>query len=246
MNQGSPGAFPATRPSVIRDLGSVDPAARAAAYDALARSYWRPVYSYVRLRWRRSAEDAQDLTQEFFAQAFEREYLSRYDPAKARFRTFVRTCLDGLLANHDKSAARLKRGGGYLIDGVDFARFDADLAMHARSAEPDPERWFHREWVRGLFADAVERLRGRCESSGHTAAFTLFQRYDVDPDSAAPKPTYATLARDTGLSVTDVTNELAWARRTFREIVLETLRGLCATDEEFRAEARDLLGVAPK
>ena len=246
MSQTSPGAFPATRPSVIRDLGSVDPAARAAAYDALARSYWRPVYSYVRLRWRRSADDAQDLTQEFFAQAFEREYLSRYDPAKARFRTFVRTCLDGFLANHDKSAAALKRGGGYVIDGVDFARFDADLALHARSAEPDPERWFHREWVRGLFADAVERLRGRCESSGHSVAFTLFQRYDVDPDSAAPKLTYATLARDTGLSVTDITNELAWARRTFREIVLDTLRGLCATEEEFRAEARDLLGVTPR
>ena len=246
MNQGPPGAFPATRPSVIRDLGSADPAARAAAYEALARSYWRPVYGYVRLRWRRSPEDAQDLTQEFFAHAFEREYLARYDPAKARFRTFVRTCLDGFLAKHDQSAARLKRGGGYVIDGVDFARFDADLAAHARSPEPDPERWFHREWVRGLFADAVERLRARCDASGHAVAFTLFERYDVDPDSAAPKPTYATLARDTGLSVTDVTNELAWARRTFREIVLETLRGLCATDEEFRAEARDLLGVAPE
>ena len=246
MNHGSPGGFPATRPSIIRDLGSVDPAARAAAYDALARSYWRPVYGYVRLRWRRNTEDAQDLTQAFFAQAFEREYLSRYDPAKARFRTFVRTCLDGFLVKHSKSAQRLKRGGGYVIDGVDFARFDADLAIHARSDEPDPERWFHREWVRGLFADAVERLRGRCESSAHTAAFTLFQRYDVDPDSAAPRPTYATLARDTGLSVTDVTNELAWARRTFREIVLETLRGLCATEEEFRAEARDLLGVTPR
>ena len=57
-------------------------------------------------------EDAQDLTQEFFTRAFEREYLSRYDPAKARFRTFVRTCLDGFLANEDKAAARLKRGGG--------------------------------------------------------------------------------------------------------------------------------------
>ena len=54
---------------------------------------------------------------------------------------------------------------------------------------------------------------------------------------------YAVLARDTGLSVTAVTNELAWARRVFREIVLERLRAICASDEEFRAEARDLLGV---
>jgi RNA polymerase sigma factor (sigma-70 family) len=243
MPQGPPHAFPTTRHSVVRDLGSADPQARAAAYDALARSYWRPVYTYIRLRWRRDPADAQDLTQEFFARAFEREYLSHYDPSKARFRTFVRTCLDGFLANETKAAARLKRGGGYTIAGVDFARFDADLAAHARSDDPDPERWFHREWIRGLFADAVERLRVRSDAAGHGAAFMLFSRYDIEPDGAEPRPTYAALARESGLAVTDVTNELAWARRTFREIVLETLRTICATDEEFRAEARDLLGI---
>jgi len=241
-----PGAFPATRHSVVRDLGSADPETRAAAYEALARSYWRPVYMYVRLRWRRTPEDAQDLTQEFFARAFEREYLERYDPAKARFRTFVRTCLDGFLANEEKAAARLKRGGGYTITAVDFARFDADLAAHARSDDPDPERWFHREWIRGLFTDALERLRADADAAGHDVAYTLFHRYDIEPQGAAPRPTYASLARETGLAVTDVTNELAWARRTFREIVLHTLRSICATDEEFRAEARDLLGSDPR
>jgi len=238
----SQGAFPATRASVVRDLGSVDPARRAAAYDALARTYWRPVYVYIRLRWRRTAEDAQDLTQEFFTRAFEREYLSRYDPAKARFRTFVRTCLDGFLANEDKAAGRLKRGGGFVIAGVDFARFDADLAAHARSDEPDPERWFHREWVRSLFAGAVDELGAHCRASGHDRAFMLFQRYDVDGDSGGARQTYAALAGDTGLSVTTVTNELAWARRAFRAIVLAQLRELCASEDEFRAEALDLLG----
>jgi DNA-directed RNA polymerase specialized sigma24 family protein len=242
MNQG---AFPATRPSVVRDLGSVDPVRRAAAHDALARSYWRPVYVYIRLRWRRSPEDAQDLTQEFFTRAFEREYLSRYDPAKARFRTFVRTCLDGFLANEDKAAGRLKRGGGVTITSVDFARFDADLAAHARSDEPDPERWFHREWIRGLFTDAVDRLRTHCDAEGHGRAFTLFLRYDIEGPDAGERPSYAILARETGLRVTDVTNELAWARRAFREIVLQLLRDVCTSDDEFRAEARDLLGVDP-
>jgi RNA polymerase sigma factor (sigma-70 family) len=223
----------------------VDPVHRAAAFEALANSYWQPVYAYVRLQWRRSPDEAQDLTQEFFARAFERDYLGRYDPAKARFRTFVRTCLDGFLANHDRSAARLKRGGGYAIAAVDFARFDADLSAHARSDEPDPERWFHREWVRGLFARALERLQAHCDAKGHRHAFALFTRYDVDADDAASRPTYAALALETGLSVTTVTNELAWARRAFREIVLDLLRGICASDEEFRAEARDLLGVDP-
>jgi RNA polymerase sigma factor (sigma-70 family) len=230
---------------VVRDLGSIDPIRRAAAFEALAHSYWRPVYVYVRLRWRRSPEDAQDLTQEFFTRAFEREYLSRYDPAKARFRTFVRTCLDGFLANEDKAAGRLKRGGGVTITGVDFARFDADLAVHARSDEPDPERWFHREWIRGLFAEALDGLRAHCHTEGHPAAFELFLKYDVDEPDAGVRPTYATLAAETGLRVTDVTNELAWARRAFRDLVLCLLRDVCASDDEFRAEARDLLGIDP-
>jgi RNA polymerase sigma factor (sigma-70 family) len=236
-------AFPVTRHSMVRDLASADPAARSAAYDALARSYWRPVYLYVRLRWRRSPEDAQDLTQEFFARVFEREYLARYDASKARFRTFVRTCLDGFVANHDKTAARLKRGGGFVVTSVDFAKADA-LAL-APAADTDPETWFHREWIRGLFADALEALRIRCENAGHPQAFAVFRRYDVEAGDGTARVTYATLALEFGMRVTDVTNELAWARRAFRAIVLDTLRRISATDEEFRAEARDLFGVTP-
>jgi RNA polymerase sigma factor (sigma-70 family) len=238
-------SFPATRHSVVRDLGSVDPAARSAAYDALVRSYWRPVYLYIRLRWRRGPEDAQDLTQEFFARAFEREYLERYDASKARFRTFVRTCLDGFLANDGQAAARLKRGGGFIATPLDFA--DADAAVAARPAADgaDPEAWFHREWIRGLFAEALDRLRVHCDAAGHPRAFVLFWRYDVEDADDTPRLTYAALAGEFGMRVTEVTNELAWARRAFREIVLDTLRRICASDEEFRAEARDLFGVTP-
>lgn len=217
---------------------------RAAAYEALARSYWRPVYVYVRLRWRKNPEDAQDLTQAFFARVLERAYLDAYDPSKARFRTFVRTCLDRFLANEAQAAARQKRGGA-LVTSVDFARFDADLAQHARSQDADPERWFHREWIRALFADAIDRLGCECVASGHHVAFTLFQRYDVEDGEPGEKTTYAALARETGLAVTDVTNELAWARRAFRGIVLDRLREICATEDEFHAEARDLLGIDP-
>ena len=215
--------FPATRHSVVRDLASADPVARAAAYDALARSYWRPVYLYIRLRWRRGAEDAQDLTQEFFARSFEREYLERYDASKARFRTFVRTCLDGFLANEGKAAARLKRGGGFVATAVDFARADAGLITHAPAEDADPERWFHREWIRSLFADAPRRSGRRCDEAGHPRAFVVFQRYDVEDADASPRLTYGALAQDLGMRVTDVTNELAWARREFREIVLDDI-----------------------
>jgi RNA polymerase sigma factor (sigma-70 family) len=237
--------FPVTRHSVVRDLASTDPGARTAAYDQLARSYWRPVYLYIRLRGSRTAEDAQDLTQEFFARAFEREYLERYDPSRARFRTFVRTCLDGFLANERQAQTRLKRGGGLTPAVLDFTTGDAALAACAPLDSSDPETWFHREWIRGLFAEALAALERRAADAGHPRAFAVFRRYDVEDAEASPRLTYAALAAELGLRVTDVTNELAWARRAFREIVLDTLRRICASDEEFRAEARDLFGITP-
>jgi DNA-directed RNA polymerase specialized sigma24 family protein len=246
MNPGHPDAFPATRHSVVRAISDPDPEARREAYGALVRSYWRPVYTYIRIRWRLEPADAQDLTQEFFARAFEKNYLTRYDPARARFRTFVRTCLDAFLAKERQSASRLKRGGDIAFEPLDFEAVDSDLARHVRSGEPDPEAWFRREWIRSLFTDAVEELRDRCARDGRDTAFALFQRYDIDGSDAAARPTYAALARDLELPVTDVTNQLAWARRTFREIVLETLRARCASDEEFEAEARDLLGTTAR
>jgi RNA polymerase sigma factor (sigma-70 family) len=243
MTAGHPDAFPLTRHSVVRAIASADPAARAQAYDAIVRSYWRPVYAYIRVRWRRDPADAQDLTQEFFARALEKHYLARYDASKARFRTFVRTCLDAFLSKDYEAAHRQKRGGGVRIESLVFARADADLAAPLRSDAGDPESWFRREWTRALFADAVERLRAECAAAGRPQAFDLFTRYDIDGPDAPVRPTYAALARDLGLPLTDVTNQLAWARRVFRAAVLDAIRAFCATDEEFRAEARDLLGV---
>jgi RNA polymerase sigma factor (sigma-70 family) len=240
-----PDAFPLTRHSVVRAMAAEDPAVRAAAFDAVIRGYWRPVYAYIRLRWRRDAEDARDLTQEFFTRALEKEYLVRYDASRARFRTFLRTCLDAFVANAQQRADRLKRGGAYTIQSLDFERAERDVAAQIAGDEPDPEACFRREWIRGLFSAAVDDLRLRCEERGHAIAFALFTRYDIE-GSDGERPTYAALAQELGTSASNVTNQLAWARREFREIVLTALRALCATDDEFVAEARALLGAAPR
>jgi RNA polymerase sigma factor (sigma-70 family) len=240
----NPDAFPATRQSVVRGIADPDPAARREAYGALVRSYWRPVYTYIRLRWHRDPADAQDLTQEFFARALEKDYLVKYDPRRARFRTFIRTCLDAFLSNEHQTANRLKRGGGVVLEPLDFASVDGELSRQLPGHEPDPEVWFRREWIRSLFAEAVGELRERCARADRDRAFAAFQRYDIDGADEATRPTYAALAREFGMTPTDVTNQLSWARRTFREIVLEILRTFCATDEEFEAEARDVLGTS--
>ena len=232
-------------PRSCAPLRSADPDTRREAYNALVRHYWRPVYTYIRLRWHSDVADAQDLTQEFFARAFEKDYLEKYDPERARFRTFVRTCLDGFVANQRQSAGRLKRGGGVTFEPLDFASVDAQVARRAADEIADPELWFRQEWIRSLFASAVDDLRARSEGTSRAVACRLFERYDIDGPDEAERPTYASLAREFGLSGADVTNQLAWARRTFRDIVLTTLKTYCTTDEEFRAEARDLLGISP-
>lgn len=229
----------------MRAVASADPETRRRAFDALVAAYWKPVYKYLRLKWRVPEEDAEDLTQGFFVRALEKGFFDRFDPARARFRTYLRTCLDGYVANERQSARRLKRGGGAEHVSLDFAGAEAELVRQAVPEGGDMDEYFHREWVRSLFALAVEALRQRCLESGKAVPFALFERYDLDGPDAVRRPRYAELAQEMGIPETQVTNHLAWTRREFRRLVLETLEEVTGSEEEFRAEARHLLGVDP-
>lgn len=239
------GSFPATRHSVVQALGSNDPQVRRRAFDTLASSYWKPVYKYIRLRWQAASQDAEDLTQDFFTLAYEKRWLDRYDPARARFRTFLRTCIDGSVANARKAASRLKRGGGVHLVPMDFLSAEVELAGATSSPDTDMEELFRREWIRGLFELALARLRAECTEGDKGVQFALFERYDVQADDAAGKPTYSELAQTHGIPQTQVTNYLAFARRRFRHHVLEVLAEVTGSDKEFAEEVRDLLGGEP-
>src|SRR3954468_13184892 len=233
--------FPATRYSIVTAIRSARPDDRRAAFDVLVTAYWKPVFKYVRLKWHASPEDAADLTQGFFLRAFEKDFFAAFDPARARFRTYLRTCLDGYAANARKADARLKRGGGATLVSIDFGEAERELSLQATNAVEDFDAYFHREWLRSLFASAADRLRSACAASGREDRFAVFEQYDLAPE-AGERPTYAELARRLGLSATDVTNELAAARREFRQLVLDVLREQCTSDEEFAAESRALTG----
>ena len=228
--------FPSTNHSAIINARSDDQLVRGRAFDTILASYWKPAYKYIRLKWHADNEDAKDLTQGFFAHAFQKNYFATYDARKASFQTYLRTCLDGFVANERKAGRRLKRGGE--MDHLDFAAAEHELAAHA-SSTLSPEDYFHREWVRWMFTLSVEAFRQRCEELDRTVHFQLFERYDLADDNVS----YASLAKDFGLDTATVNNYLAAARRDFRRIVLEKLREITATDEEFRTEAHSLLGV---
>ena len=217
--------------------------------DVLLAAYWKPVYKYIRLRWTKSSEDAQDLTQDFFARLIEKNLLDGYDPARARLRTFLRSCVDHLVANQARDEQRQKRGGGALHLSLDFRAADGELAHFDPSVPPEMDEFFEREWARSVFTAGVERLRTELAAQNKSVHFRVFERYDLldtlpdGPGQPDRRPTYQELAAEMGLAATDVTNYLAYARREFRRLVLDFLREMTATEEEFRREARSLLGA---
>jgi RNA polymerase sigma factor (sigma-70 family) len=238
MPSGS--AFPATRASILERIRSPDPAVRDLGFDLLVTGYWKPVYKYLRIRWRADEEDAQDLTQSFFATALDKHFFDRFDPTQARFRTFVRVCLDRFVQNQRRAERAQKRGGGTRTVALDFADAEGELRYHDVAAPDDMDQFFHQESVRALFERAVQRVRDELLAAGKAAVLHVFECYDLAQDETL---TYADVARRLGLPVTQVTNHLAAARRLLRERLLEQLREQSGTDAEYRAEARELLGV---
>ncbi|HEY0873694.1 MAG TPA: hypothetical protein VGD94_09490 [Vicinamibacterales bacterium] len=233
-------AFPPTRHSVIERLRRDDAGERRAAFGDLVGAYWKPVYKHLRATWRLSAEDAQDLTQSFFSDAFEKDWLARYQPGKARFRTFVRVCVDRFAMNARQAASRAKRGGDARIVSLDFDEAEREVRSQALSAPADAEEFFRQEFVRSLFERAVQMTREEMHASGRAVHFTLFTRYDLDP---ADDVSYSGLAKEFSLTESQVTNYLSLVRRAFRTHALASLRAICGSEDEFQREARELFGM---
>jgi len=217
---------------------SGDAPERKRSWEALVAAYWRPVYKHVRMRWRRPPEDAEDLTQAFFERAMKKGFFDGYDPERARFRTFLRLCLDRFVGNQEKARKRLKRGGGLAMLPLDFEAAESELAA---AQEASPDALFDREWRRCVFTAAIEALRDALVAAGQADWFLLLERYDLcDPEA---RPTYETLAGELQLPVTTITNRLHKARRELRRLVLVELARITGTDQELRHEAHDLLGA---
>lgn len=236
------GSFPPTRLTLVQRASAGQPD-RVPALQSLAAAYWKPVYKYLRLQWRLPAETAEDLTQDLFVELLTGDALARFDPARARFRTWLRVLADGVAGHAQQAAARVKRGGRERIVPLDVHDAESELRRAEPAAPGDPDELFDREWLRALFGGAVDALRAHCEADGRALHFELFRRYDLEP--AEPRPTYAALAREHGLTEAQVLNHLAWARARFRREALQRLRELSGSEDEYRQDARRLFGEAP-
>jgi RNA polymerase sigma factor (sigma-70 family) len=216
--------FPSTQLSLL-DAIAAGPAPEA--LDQVVALYWKPVYRFIRVKFRKSNEDAKDLTQGFFTKALDRDFFARFDPARASFRTYIRMAAERFCAGEYAAAHRQKRGGGVVFQPVE------GQAILTESAE----KVFEREWQRQLFALALDDLRAYCEAQGKLLQLAIFESYDLTPGD---RPSYADLAERHGIAPTSVTNHLAWTRRMLRTFVDERLRGVTSGDRELREESRRL------
>ena len=225
--------FPETRISIVAELSSEDSALRERATALVIEAYRTPVIAVLERRWNLQQADAEDLAHDFFAHALTRDWLSRYDPARGRFRTFLRSCLFAYASTAHESATRQKRGGGLQhvpLDDASGVPIDDETAS-----------MFDREWTRSVLTIALEALREESVRRKREESWQVFEAYEVGRADGA-RPTYDALARELGIPVTQVTNYLNWSRGRFREHVLSTLRSLTASEAEYREEVRALLG----
>jgi DNA-directed RNA polymerase specialized sigma24 family protein len=197
----------------------------------LCRTYWTPIYVYIRRRGHK-AEDAQDLTQEFFARLLEKEWLAGVEPRATRFRSFLLTAVSRFLANEYDRASTLKRGGGFIPLPLEEA--ELLLNQHAVAAET-PEVAFDRRWALSLLEQALSRLREECDASGKTLQFDQLSPFL----SREPAPgEYAAISLKLSVSAGAVGVAVHRLRQRYRECVrneiARTLSSLRQVDDEMR------------
>lgn len=230
-------AFEATQWGEILQARRLDDPAIRDLLERLAVTYWRPVYKYIRIAWGKGNEEAKDLTQEFFASVFGPGFLASADPARGRFRTFVLASVKNFLRDYEKLRRTIKLGGGVFHVTVEEAH-EEDLS----STESSPERAFLTSWAESLLAESLGDLERTLAERGRAAVFDLFRESCLDAQLDR-QPSYDELARKAGLSVSDVTNYLALARRELRTILLGKVEATVSSREEAETELREIFGV---
>jgi RNA polymerase sigma-70 factor (ECF subfamily) len=238
--QGLPGqdggaSFRTTHWSVVLAAGRADSAAAREALERLCRAYWYPLYAYVRRRGC-SPEDAEDVTQGFFAQLLARQDLATVSPEKGRFRTFLLAALGHYLANEWRRAHRQKRGGGAAVVALDALSAEERYRCEPVTAET-PERLYDRRWAAAVMEQALAALR---EDYARTGRAELFERLKPALTGAAGGLARAELAVQLGISVGAVDVALHRLRRRYGEFIRTIIADTVSRPEDVDAEIREL------
>ncbi len=232
--------FPTTRWSVVLAAKGSSTAASEEALATLCGIYWYPLYAYIRRRGY-SADEAQDLTQGFFARLLEKRYLQDYQRERGRFRSFLLASLEHFLANQRDWSAAQKRGGGLLPVPLDLVLRSGETryGLHARD-ELTPEKIFERQWALALLDQTLARLQAEFAAAGRSGQFDRFKAFLTGDGVHVP---YSQLAEELAMSEGAVKVAIHRLRRRFREVLREEISQTVADPDEIGDEIRYLMSV---
>jgi len=209
-----------------------------AALATLCRQYWYPLYAYARRRLP-DAEDARDLTQEFFARLLEKDYLRQADQQRGRFRSFLLTAFQHFLAKEHERANARKRGGGRRALSLDFDR--GEQRYHREpSHETTPEALYERGWALMLLEQGLTRLREEYAGLGKQQLFDCLKGTLTAGET--PRP-YAELAAELGMSAEALKVAVHRLRRRYGELVRSEIAHTVTTTGEIEDEVRNLFAA---
>ena len=208
------------------------------ALEKLCRTYWYPLYAYVRRRGH-SPEDAQDSTQAFFARLLERNWVGQADRQKGRFRSFLLSAMNHFLADEWDKARAQKRGGGRALIPLQF-----DTAETRYSHEPadpvTPEHSYERRWALTLLDTVLRRLQSEYEQEGRGELFAVLHPCLIGDRSSQP---YAELAPKLGVSEGTVKSAVHRLRQRYRQLLRDEIAQTVADPGEADEELRHLFAV---
>lgn len=230
------GRFATTRWTMINAATRASTASAHAALAELCQVYWPPLYSYLRRRGH-DVEDAQDLTQGFFARLLERQDFRSADPARGRFRAFMLTALKRYAINEHQRAVTAKRGGGYVRISLDFEDAERTYAV-SKGNDDTPDRVFDRKWAEIAIDRALARLRDECRDTRSAAVTAVLLPYLTD---AGDLPAYGAVARDLGLTEGAIKVAVHRLRQRFGAVLRAEIAETVLSEEDVDDEMRDLI-----
>jgi RNA polymerase sigma factor (sigma-70 family) len=231
-------AFVTTHWSVVLAAARKDTASAQGALARLCETYWYPLYAYVRRRGY-GPEDAQDLTQGFFAQLLSHGWVADADRQRGRFRTFLLTALSRYLANEWDRRQTQKRGGGAPVLPLDTAVAEGRYQAEGAEAMP-PDRLYDRQWAMTLLERALSRLRLEHEQAGKAAEFAVLSPMLTAERGEIP---YAEVAKQLGVPEAGARQTVHRLRKRFRELFREEIAQTLDGPAEVEEEIRYLLGA---
>ena len=230
--------FVTTHWSVVLSAGRGDSSGAQAALQTLCRTYWYPLYAFVR-RQGHTAPDAEDLVQGFFARCLEKHYLRNAEQAKGRFRSFLLLALKRFLANEWDRAQTRKRGGGQPLVALDGLSPEQRYAQEPAN-QLSPDKLFERRWALTLLERVLVRLRAEQAAAGRLAVFEALRDCLT---SGARGTLYAELGERLGMSEGAVKVAAHRLRQRYRELLEEEIAQTVSSPEEISEERRYLLAV---